>query len=368
MAIEENLTTVELGQFELSQPKDLSENLTPPIVVEGKAPPPEQLILLFSPAQWEDFLLEWGHYQKTQYELVVKLGGAYDYGVDVAGFKSQNGFLGNWDNYQCKRSKNTLTPKTALIEIGKTLWHIFSDNITTPDNYFFFAPKDCGPSLKKLLLDSTKLKEQLFENWEKWCAHSITSLTTIKLDGEFLKFVNQFDFSIFKYKPREQVIEEHAQTPYHAYRFFKTLPSRPPPETPPDEFDTSEAVYISQLNKAYADHLGIDEKSLDLEQDHTLKSHFIRQRINFYFAESLHRFSRDSVPPGTYEALKEELYNAVVDIADASHNDGLERLRKVTTHAQSLGFPSNLLHQVMRTQDKGGMCHQLANENKITWV
>ena len=67
------------------------------------------------------------------------MGGANDFGIDVACFKSDKGFEGPWDNFQCKYYKGEpLAPSTAIPEIGKILWHIHSKKISCPENYYFF--------------------------------------------------------------------------------------------------------------------------------------------------------------------------------------------------------------------------------------
>lgn len=145
----------ELETNEIGTPPHDGTSPTSQAVLNGRRITPIQHLLLISPDEWEIFLVEWAQYQKKRYHLVVRLGGANDHGVDVACFMTKRGFRGQWDNYQCKYYKDEpLAPSTAIPEVGKILWHIFNKNITTPENYYFFAPKDCGPSLKKLLLNS----------------------------------------------------------------------------------------------------------------------------------------------------------------------------------------------------------------------
>src|SRR5262245_29435422 len=55
-------------------------------VLHGKLIPAQQQILLYSSDDWEEFILEWVHYQKSKYKKVVRMSGASDMGVDVAGF------------------------------------------------------------------------------------------------------------------------------------------------------------------------------------------------------------------------------------------------------------------------------------------
>jgi len=51
------------------------------------------------------------------------------------------------------------------------------------------APKGCGMSLRKLLLDPSELRAKIFEKWEDWCATTITSTEKITLTGEFQSYV-----------------------------------------------------------------------------------------------------------------------------------------------------------------------------------
>jgi hypothetical protein len=170
----------QLSSFELATPNDNNKFTSSQKVLIGKIITPKQHLLLISANDWEEFITEWGHFKKTQYHLVTRLGGANDYGIDVACFYSDKGFQGQWDNFQCKYYNDPLSPGTAIPEIGKLLWHIYNKKITAPNKYNFFAPKDCGPSLKKLLLDASKLKQKLFDEWENWCAASITSTQSRK--------------------------------------------------------------------------------------------------------------------------------------------------------------------------------------------
>jgi len=358
----------ELKSYAFSEPEK-KENSSGISALTGKQYTPKQHLLLVTADDWEEFLVEWGTFQKNIYKLVTRLGGAFDKGIDVACFLTDDGFQGEWHNFQCKYYKgDPLTPRTAVSEIGKILWHIHSGEITAPSAYYFFAPKDCGPSLKKLLLNISELKKELISKWDDWCSKTITSTQTIALDGNFETFVRDFDFSIFKYKPLDEVIEEHRKTPYFAYRFGGGIPNRPPAQIPPAEITNSETRYVAQLHEAYADHRKKPISEFSLEQDNDFKPHFDRQRESFYSAESLRTFARDSVPPGTYEALQNEMYDGVVDTAEAVHSDGYQRLTEVLKEAKSTPLDSNALVHVTKVKDRFGICHQLANENKLIWV
>jgi len=43
-----------------------------------------------------------------------------------------------------------------------------------------------------------------------------------------------------------------------------------------------------------------------------LKDHFSESRIQFYSAESLRVFSRDTLPPGEFKKLQDEFYGGIM--------------------------------------------------------
>lgn len=359
---------MDLKTFEIKEPIVSGVSSTSQNVNIGKLITPKQHLFLISAGDWEEFIAEWGHFQKKKYHLVTGLGGANDYGVDVACFHTNQGFRGDWDNFQCKYYKGEpLSPGTAIPEIGKFLWHIYNERISIPKNYYFFSPKDCGPSLKKLLLDSDKLKQKLFDEWDNWCKDSITTTQQVELNGPFLQFVTNFNFNIFQYKPVLEIIEEHRTTPYFSARFGGGLQDRPEPIKPPEDIDSLELKYIEQLKTAYADHKKVRIQELDLEQHPELKKHFNRQREAFYYAESLRSFARDSVPSGTFESLQNDMYDGVIDTLEAVHEDGFKRINEVMKDAKLVPLDANGLFQVVRVKDRYGICHQLANEDRISW-
>lgn len=126
--------------------------------------------------------------------------------------------------------------------------------------------------------------------------------------------------------------------------------------------------YIQQLFEAYSDHTKVDVSDLagiGARQD--LTDHFHRQREFFYHAEALRNFARDTVPAGTFEDLQSEVLAGVADVEAASHADGYARMNAVTQTAVSLRITSNALISVTKIQDCKGICHQLANENRLRW-
>ncbi len=337
-------------------------------IAQGRTFPAQQQILLYSAADWEEFIREWAHYQKTKFIRVVRLAGAGDLGVDVAGFTDSSGFQGVWECFQCKHYDDPLTPTTAFPELGKILWHSFQKRYAAPRKYYFVAPKGCGQKLKKQLLKPEELKAILIADWNKDCASEITSKTTIPLEGEFLDYVNAFDFSIFTFKAALEILDEHQSTPHYSTRFGGGLPDRPPIPLPPNSVQASESRYITQLLDTYSEECGSPISSGDdLNTSPKLLQHFDRQREYFYSAEALRNFARDTVPAGTFEELQGEVYAGVVDTEQSPHPTSLIRLNAVTQAAANLPITANGLISVTKIQDKKGICHQLANEERLNW-
>jgi hypothetical protein len=334
----------------------------------GQRIPPQQQLLLYSPDEWEQFVLEWAHYcLKKDYLQVQRFSGAGDRGIDVAGFADVKKLDGAWDNYQCKHYDHALYPSDALPEIGKLLWYTFNKAFEIPRRYYFVAPKGVGTSLNGLLSNAPKLKEALISGWDNYCKGQITKTSEILLEGGFLKYVREFNFTIFDAKTSLQLIDDHKASPVHANRFGGGLPARPAPASPPEDIAHNESRYVEQLFEAYSDHTKTplkDAKGLKGK----LKEHFLRQRVSFYHAEALRVFARDSVPPGTFEALQTEIHFGVVDTHDADHADGYARLTAVTKAARDMQITSNALISKSYAQDRDGICHQLANEDRLKWT
>ena len=260
-------------------------------------------------------------------------------------------------------------PSDAWPEIGKVLWHSFSKLFVAPRAYYFVAPRGTGTTLTSYLANIPLLRSNLIDAWEKNVENAITSTGSIKLEGEFKNYVVDFDFSIFKTIAPREIIEQHRGSPYFIPRFGGGLPPRPVPATAPEQIHSSESGYVTKLLAAYADHTkeGLSDIQ-ELKKWKPLNDHFHRQRECFYHAESLRVFVRDKVEPGTFEGLQNEIFHGVIDTYDGTHPDGFERVKAVTAAAQDMSLDAHPLGQSAFVQDRRGICHQLANDGKLTWA
>jgi hypothetical protein len=69
-----------------------------------------------------------------------------------------------------------------------------------------------------------------------------------------------------------------------------------------------------RLLGAYAEHLGVPIGSVaDLDAHVSLAGHFGDARLAFYSAEGLRLFSRDTLPPGSFGRLQDDVHAGIKD-------------------------------------------------------
>lgn len=337
------------------------------MVTTGSPIPAIDRIRIFSASQWEDFVLEWADSLKSQYGSVERCGGAGDMGRDIIAYDKTDPMI--WDNYQCKHYKSGLMPSNIWLELGKLVFYTYNSEYTYPRRYFFVAPQGAGTTLSNLLKKPDKLKEQLIENWDQYCKNGITSTVVVELDMALRIYLDSLDFSIFEAVPPLRIIDQHAKTRWYATRFGGGLPVRPKVVTPPQTVAPNEVTYVRSLLDAYSDHLKCPVPTVaDLEPHDDVRGHFSDARLEFYSAEALRAFSRDHLPPGAFEELQDELHCGIKDEMRGVHPDGYRRVLSVVKTAKLLPITDHALKERLSTHDRGGICHQLANDGKVRWV
>lgn len=329
---------------------------------------PLKRLLTYDADEWEAFIHEWVYSLKDRYSEVVRPTGPGDKGLDVIGLCDVQKLTGTWDNHQCKYYKDPLKFSDISTEIGKIIVYSYLGHYCVPRYCKFIAPK--GPSTPCALLISNpeKLRAKVLEIWNASISGGISKGKTFPLDGKLLEHFKNVDFSIFSAPHPLDVLEEHRQTVFYPARFGGGLPERPKPDSPPEELDEHELSYTTKLFAAYTEHLGSEIEGLkDLSGQSKLQGHFRRSRESFYDAESLRVFVRDKTIPGTFESLQEEIFSGVIDLCEGNFPDGYQRVLAVTAQAQSLPVDAHPLNKSAFPSDKRGVCHQLANDDRLTW-
>ena len=346
--------------------------------ISGGIPiPPVRLLQVMSATDWEDFTEEWLtlYRQSGKYNSIKKYSGPGDLGLDVVAFTSAEGFSMPWDSYQCKHYDHALEPNDIYGEVGKIIYHSFKQTppfnqaCRVPRRHVFVSPQGVGITVGRWLKDPSRFKEAVREIWEEKAVPKIGVGVHAPLNGELLEYFDAFDFGIFGDRTGVELIEEHAQTVFYAARFGGGLPPRGAPDAPPPVPTEAESLYLQKLLNAYADHLQEPVPApTSLTTHPEFARHYERQRVLFYSAESLRNFARDRTPPLTFESLQEDIYHGVVDTCDGNHADSFERLRATVSVAGQVDVGGNALVGVTRVADKQGICHQLANDDRLSWA
>jgi hypothetical protein len=301
---------------------------------------------------------------------VRQASGAGDKGRDVVGYIQAINTAGPWDNYQCKHYDHPLYPSDMWKELAKLCYYTFEKRFSIPRAYYFVAPRGVGPEGLNLLENPKQISSGLVSQWQKGELLKIAG-KVIVLAGELLKYVESFDFSIVKDVSPSLIIDQHRNTRYHAPRFGGGLVRLPPDKADvPEDIALIEARFVEQLLEAYSDQASKPiANATELAAHPKLKRHFDRQRNYFYLAELLRNFTRDNIPEdGCFERLQDLIYDGVLDTAESDYVNGFERVKETVKAARNLQIDSHPLKECLEGYHRNGVCHQLANDDRLKWV
>lgn len=140
----------------------------------------------------------------------------------------------------------------------------------------------------------------------------------------------------------------------------------------PQEVKDSEATYILELLKAYAEKQKVESYTIE-----TLpikyKKEIERHRQDFYSAEAVRRKTREisTDAENEFEILKKDTYEGIIDTHSMGYSSAYERLLAVLQQVVKLSNGKSLLWQLPKwisASEKKGVCHILVNEKRISWV
>jgi hypothetical protein len=361
------------GLLEAFAPPTLSELVAPVIGSSatalysgGRATPPAQVVYHYEHVEWELFIREWATGLNDHYVQIKRLGGANDHGVDVAAFKTPQGFEGPWDCFQGKHYSRPLSESDVFPEMLKLFVNAIRGHFVLPDAYKFLAPQGCSGSLEKLLSRPTSMKARFSKRMGESKA-LVKGLDSSEI-AAISKLANATDFSMFASVQFEDMLNVHKSTDYYPIRFGAPLNPRPAAAPIPMEFLSVEAVYVQQLVNVYKEKYPGTALSAQNVASHKLTStHFQRQRVTFFQAEALRKFAESSVPPGTFGKLQDDVRSGVVDAAERPHGSAFDRLATVLSASVGLNLSAHVLMSVGDNRDVLGICHQLANSSRLFW-
>lgn len=326
----------------------------------------------FSAEEFERFTLEWatGYLaKKTNVFEVQARGGSGDKGRDiVVWLDAANKDPRHWQLYQCKHYDSKLGLSKAGIEIAKVLYYTHIGDYTPPDSYYFVTHKGVTSPFQDLLDEPKSLKAEIIKTWDAY-SKSITSKQTIALSAELQKHIEDFDFSIFAAKQPHDLIAEHSQTKYHLTVFGAPLVNRPPPPAPPSTVAANETKYIEQLYRVIGDDIGMTVSDADDFKHSSYHARmFARSRLTFYSAEGLKEVARDQMADQQFfESLLDDFCDGLYYHYTEPKGSPLDRLKVTVSAAQNIQLGSHPLAPHVTGKDREGMCHQMANEDRLDW-
>jgi hypothetical protein len=323
-----------------------------------------KIVRAYDSTEWEIFISEW---QKglQGYVAVKRLGGAGDHGRDVIGLCGPEACQGVWDNFQCKHYETPLSAPKACEDAGKIIFHAFREQFTPPRKCIFVAPRGPTTELRDMLLNPDKFRKEVLETWHVRIARRVVAGETHKLEGELAIYAQNYDYSSFGYVTLDEILDDHRKTAYWASRFGGHLPP-PPPGRPPKGIAAQETVYVAKLLDVYGETTGQAISTVaDLSAHPEWSEDLQRQRVRFYDAEAFTAHYRDQTEPGTIEDFADQIFDAIepsLTVAGSGHS---RLTAALTTAAQAR--PASVLAPRARVRVKQGVCHQLANEDRVTW-
>jgi hypothetical protein len=323
-------------------------------------------IRAYPEAEWETFIREWMKGLSGKYLQVTRLGGPNDMGRDVVGFTDKNKYDGVWDNCQCKHYAKPIPADVALVDIAKIIFHSCSGEFKPPRRSDFFGPLGVSTPLELLLGSPEKLRAFTVDKWEAICAKKITTTATIHLEGKLKQYVTNFDFSCFGWKSIDEVLDDHRKTAFWAQRFGGLLPP-PPSGSVPQKLLAIESRYVRHILDAYEEREGkqfADHSGLAPHAELVSDLHLHRER--FFDAEAFAHTYRDQTEPGTVENFQDEIHDSVRPVLLKAHKDGFERLAESMQQA-GVTQPASILAPQAKVRVKQGVCHQLANNDRLRW-
>lgn len=319
----------------------------------------------YDSTEWEIFISEW---QKglEEYLEVKRLGGAGDHGRDVIGLTDENGCDGVWDNFQCKHYEKPLATPKACEDAGKIIFHSYRKVFAPPRKCKFVAPRGPSTELRDLLLNPIKFREELLTSWNTRVAKQVVAGESHLLEGDLRQYVENYDFKSFGFATIDEVLDDHRKTAYWASRFGGLLPP-PPPGITPIEIADKETTYVKKLCQVYEEAMGSPVLGIsDLPKDSAWTKDLQSQRVRFYDAEYFMAHYRDQTTPGTIEDFAEQIYDSIEPSLSISGTGQARLTNALTIAAQAK--PANVLEPQAKVRVKQGVCHQLANDDRLNWT
>jgi len=261
--------------------------------------------------------------------------------------------------------RNDIGRLAACEDAGKIIFHAFRGEFAPPRQCSFVAPRGPSTALRKLLLNPDKFRDEVIATWDVRVAPNVVEGEKHILAGDLDAYVRNYDFTSFTFATLEEVLDDHRKTAYWSSRFGGELPF-PNLGVTPDVIAPEETVYVSKLLEVYAEEIGTPiECADDLSAHIEWRNDLQKQRVRFYDAEAFMATYRDQTEPGTIESFADEIMDTIDPVLGTT-SSAHDRLSTALS-AAGQAAPASVLTPRAKIRVKQGVCHQLANADRITW-
>ncbi len=316
---------------------------------------------------YEELVSVWAYSCLNKYQQVYRIGGAGDKGRDVIAYLDCSKKI--FDLYQCKHYDHSLSYSDLRGEIGKLITYTFKKDFPIPNKYYIMCPNGVSQSFLDLKDNNTcQLADSIINDWDE-IKTKVGKKHSIDISEELKTYIQKFDFSIITYKDENTFIEEFRQSPYYFYYFgggFNLIKRRR--ITVPSNLQECESHYIKHLLDAYSENSGYQVTEANINGKY--EKHLSLSRSNFYSAEEVRLASRQASPPDTdeFERLKVNIELHVgIDMLE-EYEDGYEKVNRITNLAKNYDAETSLIKNILDSNSKAGVCHHLANEDRLIWT
>ncbi len=328
----------------------------------------------FETKQFKNIIFEWVEgYLTNQYAQIKQWNNNNNNNIELVAFLNQISFKSNdWEYYHCTKLKLNKLENDFWITLCRLINYSFIKRIELPKK-FYFIPSTClSNEFKAEIEDEDYLRKNLIDNWNEFREEGFCDLNE-KLE----MYIQNIDFNFFEYKSPYEIKDEYYKTKWFKFRFGGGLKKTELHiEDIPDKVTNEEenSKYIQKLFCAYSTYTyprykkNVTNISM-LEKYNELYNHFFEQRVNFYNAETLRRFARDELTKNEpFEKLQYEVLLGVKETASKDYEDGYKCVRETVEKALNLTLNFKLFQDYLSFQVRAGICHQLANHDKLGWV
>lgn len=346
----------------------LPNNLTLNDIYGGPSITPLDRLVIIEDGKFEELTEVWAYEKIGQkYKEVKRFGGPGDKGRDIVGYYEEN-YPYKIDIYQCKHYKDQLSFSGILKEFAKLCYYTFIKKYPIPQKYYLVSPRGCGTTLRTDYIDNPnninkKLCDSIKDEKIKVDKIQLSSITG------FIHYVETFNFSITEEVTPLRLIEEFSKSKYYPYYFGGGLRNfNPGPPNKPDSIQKEEEIYINQLLEVYSELDGKNYSKVT-EIDSQYIEHFEMQRTFYYTIESFRRAVRDSLPSmELFDQIEDTINQGINDITTDPTINGFTRLKNSLERTILMNLDSCQLKNYLKPNDKKGVCHRLANANKVRWI